>query len=26
LTCPHCKHHMRASGNPIGTKRTIRQW
>lgn len=25
LTCPHCKNHIRASGNPIGTKRTIRQ-
>ena len=21
LTCPHCKLHMRAIGNPIGTKR-----
>ena len=26
LTYPHCKHHMRASGSPIGTKRAIRQW
>jgi hypothetical protein len=26
LTCPHCKNHMRASGNPIGAKRAIRQW
>ena len=24
LTCPHCKNHMRAIGNPIGTRRTIR--
>jgi hypothetical protein len=26
LTCPSCNSHIRAIGNPIGTKRTIRHW
>lgn len=26
LTCPHCKSHMRAIGNPVGAKRPRRDW